>query len=80
VRRHESLDIDGETLPVLRFTSNDVVVDLSTWPPDWKDYTATQYAMLILDASPPRRLGAVGPQRRRDDRRPDDLSAGRRPS
>jgi len=71
-RLHECLDRDGRTVTVLRFTADDVVVDLHTWPQDWWDYTSTQYAMLMLDAAPPRRVGAVGPQRRRDDRQPDD--------
>jgi hypothetical protein len=78
VRLHECLESDGSTTTVLRFTANDVVIDLTAWPPDWKDYTATQYAMLMLDAAPPRRLGAMGPQRRRDDRRVDDLPADER--
>ncbi len=73
VRLHECLDKDGGTMVVLRFTADDVVIDLVAWPQDWKDYTATQYAMLMLDASPPRRLGATGPQRRHDDRRVDEL-------
>lgn len=72
VRQHECLDKDGGTITVLRFTADDLVIDLTAWPPDWKDYTATQYAMLMLDAAPPRRLGVTGPQRRRDDRRVDD--------
>ena len=72
-RLHECLDKDGGTMTVLRFTADDVVIDLAAWPPDWKDYTATQYAMLMLDASPPRRTGAAGFQRRRDDRPADDL-------
>ncbi len=72
VRQHEWLDDDDGTMTVLRFTADDVVIDLSTWPADWKDYTATQYAMLMLDAAPPRRLGVTGPQRRRDDRRVDE--------
>jgi hypothetical protein len=79
VRLHECLDKDGGTMTVLRFTAEDVVIDLVAWPPDWKDYTATQYAMLMLDASPPRRVGATGPQRRRDDRRVDDLPIDERP-
>jgi hypothetical protein len=72
VRLHECLDDDEGTMTVLRFTADDLVIDLSAWPGDWKDYTATQYAMLMLDAAPPRRLGATGPQRRRDDRRVDE--------
>jgi hypothetical protein len=67
-------------MTVLRFTADDVVIDLVAWPPDWKDYTATQYAMLMLDASPPRRVGVTGPQRRRDDRPPDDVPMEQRPS
>jgi hypothetical protein len=78
VRLHECLDKDGGTMTVLRFTADDVVIDLAAWPPDWKDYTATQYAMLMLDAAPPRRLGAAGPQRRRDDRRVDELPVDER--
>jgi hypothetical protein len=80
VRLHEWLDKDRGTMTALRFTADDVVIDLMAWPPDWKDYTATQYAMLMLDASPPRRLGATGPQRRRDDRRVDDLPIDERPT
>jgi hypothetical protein len=78
VRLHECLDENGGTMTVLRFTADDVVIDLPSWPPDWKDYTATQYAMLMLDAAPPRRIGAMGPQRRREDRRVDDLPVGER--
>ena len=75
VRLHECLDRDGGSKTVLRFTAEDIVVDLHTWPPDWWDYTPTQYAMLMLDSSPPRRVGVTGPQRRRDDRRRDDPPA-----
>jgi hypothetical protein len=78
VRLHECLDKDGGTMTVLRFTADDVVSDLVNWPQDWRDYTATQYAMLMLDAGPPRRLGAAGPQRRRDDRRVDDAPTDER--
>ena len=74
-RLHECLGKDGGSMTVLRFTAEDVVIDLHAWPPDWRDYTPTQYAMLLLDASPPRRTGATGPQRRRDDRRVDDVPA-----
>ena len=79
-RLHECLDAAGGTMTVLRFTADDVVVDLVEWPPDWRDYTPTQYAMLMLDASPPRRLGASGPQRRHDDRRVDSVPAEERPA
>jgi hypothetical protein len=74
-RLHECLDADGGTRTVLRFTADDVVVDLVEWPSGWRDYTPTQYAMLMLDASPPRRLGTAGPQRRHDDRRVDGAPA-----
>src|SRR3712207_4180927 len=77
-RLHECLDRDGRTVTVLRFTADDVVIDLHTWPQDWKDYTPTQYAMLMLDASPPRRVGVTGPQRRREDRRLDDRPTDQR--
>jgi DNA-binding helix-hairpin-helix protein with protein kinase domain len=80
VRLHECPTNDGATMTVLRFTSDDIVIDLTAWPPDWKDYTATQYAMLILDAAPPRPLGARGPQRRREDRRDEDRPIGGRPT
>jgi hypothetical protein len=80
VRLHEWVDQDGRTVTVLRFTADDVVIDLSEWPADWKDYTATQYAMLMLDAAPPRRVGATGPQRRREDRRVDDRAIDERPT
>jgi hypothetical protein len=76
VRLHECLDRDGRTVTVLRFTADDLVVDLHAWPQDWWDYTPTQYAMLMLDAAPPRRVGASGPQRRRDDRQLDDRPLG----
>jgi hypothetical protein len=79
-RLHECLDRDGGAMTVLRFTADDVIVDLVEWPPDWRDYTSTQYAMLMLDASPPRRVGATGPQRRRDDRRVDGAPAEGRPA
>jgi hypothetical protein len=78
-RLHECLDRDGRTVTVLRFTADDVVVDLQTWPQDWRDYTPTQYAMLMLDAAPPRRVGVVGPQRRREDRQVDEQPIDERP-
>ena len=80
VRPHECLNAEGGTTTVLRFTADDIVIDLVDWPGDWRDYTATQYAMLMLDASPPRRLGATGPQRRHDDRRVDEAPAEERPA
>jgi hypothetical protein len=69
VRIHECLDRGGEPEKVLRFTADDIVVELSKWPADWEAYSIEEFAMLLLDANPPRRLPkGKGPQRRRDDR------------
>ena len=69
VRIHECLDRGGEPEMVLRFTADDIVVELSKWPADWRDCSIEEFAMLLLDANPPRRLPkGKGPQRRRDDR------------
>jgi hypothetical protein len=47
-------------------------VDLNDFPDDWKDLDRDQYALLLLDAEPPRRMGKGElPQRRRDDRPTD---------
>ena len=68
VRVHECLDPQGAPQMVLRFTADDLVVELSQWPEDWRDLSATEYAMLLLDANPPRRRKpGEGPQRRHDD-------------
>ena len=69
VRVHECLDRFGAEQKVLRFTSGDVVMELSQWPDDWRTASVEQFAMLLLDANPPRRRGVgTGPQRRREDR------------
>jgi hypothetical protein len=69
VRIHECLDRGGEPEKVLRFTADDIVVELSKWPADWQECSIEEFAMLLLDANPPRRLPkGKGPQRRRDDR------------
>lgn len=69
VRLHECHKSGGGASTVLRFTAGDIVVDLDEWPPDWKSLTREQYALLLLDAAPPRRLGrGERPQRRREDR------------
>ena len=69
VRIHESPDRGGTHQIVLRFTSGDIVLELTEWPPDWSKATVSQYAMMLLDATPPRRLErGSGPQRRSDDR------------
>jgi hypothetical protein len=71
-RLHESLGRDGSTAVVLRFTSGDSVVDLKDWPTDWKSFSREQFALLLLEAEPPRQLGpGERPQRRREDR-PDE--------
>jgi hypothetical protein len=72
VRLHECLRKDGTHEMVLRFTSGDSVVDLKDWPENWKDLTREDFALLLLEAEPPRRMGpGERPQRRREDR-PDD--------
>lgn len=72
VRIHECMDRTGENERVLRFTAGDSVVDLKDYPEDWKDLDRYGYALLLLDAEPPRRLDrAEGPQRRLGDR-PED--------
>jgi len=69
VRVHECLAKDGGTEEVLRFTSGDVVVDLREWAKNWKDLVREDYAMMLLDAEPPRLKGkGERPQRRREDR------------
>ena len=69
VRLHECARRDGGTEIVLRFTSGDAVVDLKEWPGNWKELSRDEFALLLLDAEPPRRLGANElPQRRREDR------------
>jgi hypothetical protein len=69
VRVHECVDRGGEPEVVLRFTADDIVVELARWPADWRDSTVGEFALMLLDANPPRRLPkGKGPQRRRGDR------------
>jgi hypothetical protein len=68
VRVHECLDWAGDQQKVLRFTAGDIVVELNQWPNDWERATVTDFAVMLLDAEPPRRRGTTGPQRRREDR------------
>ena len=69
VRIHECTGRDQEHQVVLRFTSGDSVVDLKDWPPNWKDLGREDFALMLLDAEPPRRKGKGElPQRRREDR------------
>jgi hypothetical protein len=69
VRLHECLDPTGTPTTVLRFTSGDVVAELPEWPESWRTATMQEYAVMLLDADPPRRRPkGEGPQRRRDDR------------
>ena len=47
----------------------DLVVELLDWPEDWRGLTVVDYALLLLDAEPPRRRAkGDGPQRRGEDR------------
>lgn len=72
VRVHECLHRDGGTERVLRFTAGDSVVDLKEWPGNWKQLGRDEFALLLLDAEPPRRRGpGERPQRRQDDRPAD---------
>ncbi len=68
VRVHECLDRDGDQEKVLRFTAGDLVVELKHWPEGWQRATVAEYALMLLDAEPPRHRGMSGPQRRREDR------------
>lgn len=69
VRVHECMDRDKNTQKVLRFTAGDIVVELLKWPENWRDLSVTQFAILLLDAEPPRRRQkGQGPQRRMEDR------------
>jgi hypothetical protein len=73
VRPHECLRPDGERQVVLRFTADDIVVDLPKWSQGWREASVEQYALMLLDAEPPRRPGTGRtPQRRRDDRPPEE--------
>jgi hypothetical protein len=72
VRIHECLNREGKPQTVLRFTAEDIVVELEKWPEDWRTATVKGYALMLLDANPPRlRPRGEGPQRRRDDRPTD---------
>lgn len=69
VREHECQRPDGERQVVLRFTTADIVVDLPRWPESWREASVAEFALMMLDADPPRRPGkGQMPQRRREDR------------
>lgn len=69
VRVHECLDRESAPVKVLRFTTGDIVVEMPAWPENWRDLSVLEYAVLLLDADPPRRRAkGEGPQRRRADR------------
>ncbi len=68
VRLHECFDDVNRPKRVLRFTTQDIVVELDQWDDGWQNYSREQYAMMLLDANPPRRTGKSGPQRRASDR------------
>lgn len=68
VRVHECLDRDGADEMVLRFTTDDIIVELKNWPADWQSASVEDFALMLLDADPPRRRKkGDGPQRRYDD-------------
>lgn len=69
VRVHECQDEAGLQRAVLRFTAGDIVVDLPEWPEDWRTASTVDYAMMLLDADPPRRPAkGRSPRRRHADR------------
>lgn len=69
VRVHECLDRNGAQQKVLRFTAGDIVVELPEWPENWREASVLEYAVMLLDADPPRRRPkGQGPQRRKEDR------------
>lgn len=68
VRVHECLDRDGADQMVLRFTTGDIIVELKDWPANWQSASVEDFALMLLDANPPRRRKkGDGPQRRYDD-------------
>lgn len=76
VRLHEFLAPGGGQQTVLRFSAEDIVVDLEDWPDDWRDRTPQEYALLMLDARPPRRLGESRDDADGSDGRRRDTHAG----
>ena len=80
VRLHECPRASGGSTTVLRFTSDDSVVDLTDWPAEWQSMGRDDYALLLLDAVPPRRPGRGSrPQRRLEDRPADAGAVEHRP-
>jgi hypothetical protein len=80
VRVHECLDRSGDDQMVLRFTADDIVMELRKWPANWQSASMEEFAVMLLDASPPRRRKkGEGPQRRFDDQvhlqSPGDVAA-----
>ena len=68
VRVHECLDREGSDQMVLRFTAEDIIMELHDWPADWQSSSVADFALMLLDATPPRRRKkGEGPQRRHDD-------------
>lgn len=69
VRVHERFDSEGQQQKVLRFTADGVILELLPLPDGWERSSVREYAIMMLDAEPPRRLAkGKGPQRRGDDR------------
>ena len=69
VRVPECLDREGSDQRVLRFTAEDIIVELKNGPADWQSASTEEFALMLLDATPPRRRkSGEGPQRRYEDR------------
>lgn len=81
VRVHECLDRAGDEQMVLRFTADDIIVELPHWPANWQSASMEEFAIMLLDANPPRRRKrGEGPQRRYDDHfHPGEPGADLRP-
>lgn len=76
VRLHECLAPNGQPQTVLRFTADDIVVELRRWPAQWRTASMEEFALMLLDADPPRRPDkGRSPQRRREDRPVEERSA-----
>jgi len=58
----------GADQMVLRFTADDIVMELHQWPEDWRSASMEEFAIMLLDAAPPRRpKKSEGPQRCHED-------------
>ena len=58
----------GAARTVLRFTAGTRSLDLTEWPPDWRDFTDEQLAALLVSSFPrPHRPNPTGFRRRAND-------------